>query len=184
MTVLQQSAQGIEDGQVGFRDRGLLHALAARDRRPPGPFQAREEGIDDAGLANACFAGDEQDLPVARHRLFERVLQAGEGRRATDERVASARGPAVTVRGVGQLVVDDADTRGIRDGRREAVAPPVSGFDVPRLPGVVAQQPPDVADGHFEHGVADVGVWPDGVEQLILGDDSRPLSNQIEQHGQ
>ena len=75
-------------------------------------------------------------------------------------------------------------TESIHNGRHEPVSPSVDGFNVAGLPGVIAEQPSNLPDGDLQDGVANMDIGPDGVEQLIFGDDPRPLPDEMEQHGQ
>ena len=63
---MQQVVERLEDRQVGLRARQPLRAPAARDNRAFGPRrQLDEEVLYQAGLADACLAGNPEDDALA-----------------------------------------------------------------------------------------------------------------------
>ncbi len=70
------------------------------------------------------------------------------------------------------------------DGCDEAVPPGMDGFDVPRRLGVVAERHPQVGDD-ADHGVlGDHRILPDGLEDLVLGDDLTAAFDQEVEQGE
>jgi hypothetical protein len=82
---LQQSAERVEDGQVGLGHRGLLQTLATRHRRTVRAFDAAKKGLNRAGLADSGFPGDEEHLAPPGQRSFERRFDPREWLLATYE---------------------------------------------------------------------------------------------------
>ena len=58
----------------------------------------------------------------------------------------------------------------------------MSGFDVARLVRIVVDRPANLADADLEGGIADEHVGPDGIEQLLLGDEPPRVLHEIAQH--
>jgi hypothetical protein len=65
--------------------------------------------------------------------------------------------------------------------RDEPVAAPRDRLDVFRRPGVVPQRLPQLGDGLRQRVVGDVGVRPEGVEQVFLGDQLAGVIDEVEQ---
>ena len=101
------------------------------------------------------------------------------------------------VHGTAVRVLDDGH-RNLRDGRRtagrrraaivsarrgntrdEAIAAPVSGFDITRRVRIVTKRTPQITDGGFQHRFAHVHAWPQPVEQLLLGNQAPGLGGHV-----
>ncbi len=63
----------------------------------------------------------------------------------------------------------------------ESVAPSVDGLDESWRVGCVSKRAPDFAHADLQHGVTDVNVWPDIVEELAFGDQPAGVPDQVVQ---
>ena len=70
-----------------------------------------------------------------------------------------------------------------RGRHHEAVAAPVPGLDVMRVPGVVAERASQLLNTRRERVVADRHAAPDAIEQVLLGDELLGPLGQLLQHG-
>ena len=73
-----------------------------------------------------------------------------------------------------------ASSRSIR--RDEPVAARRHGLDVARVPGIVANRAAELRDDAGERVVGDGGPLPDGVEELLLGNQAIGVVKQVAEH--
>ena len=73
--------------------------------------------------------------------------------------------------------MDPADA--VRNLPDEAIAAPVRRLDVARRSGVIAQGLAQLSDTVFQYRIADERGRPDGVEQLLLGDQLSAVLHEV-----
>jgi hypothetical protein len=69
------------------------------------------------------------------------------------------------------------------DGRDEPVSPPMRRLDVARGTGIIIERVAKLPDAVLQHGVADEGVRPNRVEQVLLDDELTWAFHQVLQDG-
>ena len=74
------------------------------------------------------------------------------------------------------------ERRGRFHRRDETISATMRGLDEAGAPGVVAEGSPDLADAASQHGWGDVRRGPDGVQQLLPGDQASRMPRQIHEH--
>ena len=172
----QEPAERVEERQIRFRGPESSRHWPRATVSGRGAAR-RGKRVDDRRLADAGLAGHEHGLPVAGHGECEAPAQDGRARaaRPTTSRRDAPRGGHRRSRAAAHQpersagrghTIDDSDFA------NEAVAAAVHRLDDLRLPRVVAQGLADLADRNFQDGVADEHTWPDGVEQIVLGDEA------------
>ena len=161
-----QLPERFEYREVRLARAVMLYALPTR---ACDVTEARNEVLDERGLADSRLAGDPDDgaLPansavpcVTEAREFPQAPDEGCSVRFTGERVFGSRRVAWGLRG---------RHRQRRSDRDEAIAAARDGFDVSWLARIVDEHGPKIADCGLQHRVADVAVAPDLIEQGVLG---------------
>jgi hypothetical protein len=74
------------------------------------------------------------------------------------------------------------ERRGRFHRRDEAISAPMRGLDEAAAPRIVAAGSPDLADAAGQHRWGDVRRGPDGVQQLLPGDQASRMRGQIHEH--
>ena len=167
-----------ERGQIGDPVRKAGAALVEQDEPgEPGqaPKEARERRLVPEVLEMGNPAHDEHeidrtapehligDVDVPAVGILHRESKRGRRRQADRQR--------------GRL-------RRADDVGDEPVAAPVGGLDDPRLPGIVAERAPDLADAHLQGTVAQEHARPDRLLELVLADQPAGTRGQVLEHGQ
>ncbi len=170
-----ETAEALEDGQERLARAVLRHALSARDPRSRGGVAchaACDTRVEQGRLPDPGLAAHEHDLAPPSQGLVEALREASELFVAADQ----GRGrPRMRLR------------RRVGRARRlgdEAVASPVDRGDEPRRLGGVAERLAQLVDADLEHHVGHVGLRPERVEQLVLGDQLPGPLGQVAQQGE
>src|SRR4029079_4692101 len=119
----------------------------ARERRlGPEVFEVGDPAHDENEIDRAAPEHLVGDVDVSAARILDREAEGG------------GRGPGRR-RGPRRRADDFGD---------ETVAASVSGLDDPRLPGIVVERAPDLADAHLQGAVSQEYPRPDGTDDLVL----------------
>jgi len=158
--------------------RGQGSGVRGRSTRPLAPDpRPLNEVIDQCRLADARLAGDEDHLPGAARGACKGLLELREHCIATDKVGGRAPGiggrcPRPLTPGPWPRPLNHADP---------AVTAAVYGLDEAWLARIIREGFAQLIDREFEHAVADVGIRPGSIEQLILCDDLIRLLHQATQ---
>ena len=136
--------------------RCIAPGRCAADR----PGRLRQEQLDERRLPDPGLAGHEEDLsaPLAacsRHARSSTQLSVAADDQGTGLGRAGGRA--------------DGMESGMHAGGK-AVAAAMPRLDEARAPGVVGKRPPQLLDARRQRRIADDGVAPHGLEQLLSGD--------------
>ena len=150
-----KTRQQIDQRIVGLGRAHRLHALRpGRTHRVP-PGSDAEEGLAQGGLADAGFAGDEDDLALSRGRGVEQLEKPIHLAVPADEDMRSGR----------RLLARRVDDRSDEDVAALHEAADEAGAD-----RIVAEGAANLADQHFDVVGVHVAVGPDRLEQCLLRD--------------
>lgn len=165
-----QVMQCLDHRPVRFFFAVMLRAATARQQWALGcGLQFLDEALHQGGLANAGFAGDENELTLSAERAGEGFVQALERFVAADRRAArSGRVP----------------DRSAADRSDEAETDAMHGGDVARRPGIVAQRRAQQLDLERQRRFRHYMPWPDRIEQRRLADHPTRLAQQRPQQQQ
>lgn len=147
-------------------------------------------------VANELVFRCEIAHPVAPHRAFDVVPQMGHPVGGADEWGPFAGDRIRQPDAVGRTAERDVLTRrwGLRlgldrrlgcvddEGADELVAPATDGADEPLRLTVVAECPAGCLDPTGQRRLTDEATAPDGVEQLLLGDQTLVMGHQLSHH--
>ena len=135
-----------------------------------------QECIGQRTLADAGLAGHEHHLTSARLHLREAAFELRKLASAADKMLKL--GPGRQLRDAAAALAD------LGCPHHQAVAAPVTGLDVSRTAGVIAERAAQLLNAGGQCIVADRQAAPDLLEQLLLADDVlRPCGQQSEHGG-
>jgi hypothetical protein len=166
----------LERGRIGRAVRQPGAALVDEDQpREPGqtPQETRERRLVPAGLEVRHPAQHEDDIdrPAAEHLVGDARIALP---RVADGQAEGGRGLRGGARGC----------RGAVHLGDEPVAAPVRGLDDPRLPGVISERAPDLADADLQRAAAEEHPRPHGGQEVVLPDEAAGARGQVLEHRQ
>ena len=151
--------------------------------------RARDQHLDEGGLADAGLAGDEDELARAAGGHLQPALHRGERRPASHAPIrgeAKARrrsaSPALVRFGVVDLAL--AATICPADQRDEPIAAARHRLDEARRAGIVAEREADRIDRHAEARFGDVKARPYRREKRLLGDEFAGVFGEMAEHAE
>src|SRR5262249_44565618 len=184
MMLSTQPRHSFENRQVGFACPIVLEALPGAYPDPPIEIQAPNQCVDPAGLVDACFSGNKNDLTITFEHLAEPAPHSGQGLVTSDN---TGRGIGWAGRRDGSISVAKAlqigleSRAGARNPTDEPIASTVCCLDESRRPGIIVESLAELADGYLEHCIADKCLGPDRLEKFIFCDElARPIQEVIE----
>ncbi len=169
-----QSPQSLEHRVIRFLAPEAFHTLSARNAQ--GKCSCRElapEFIDQRGLADACFTGDEDDLPLAPRRVLQAVVQL------IERWVASHQ--AASRRNLGRGRARDG---AFADRGNEPVTAFGHGLDEKRILRMVPEGTAHLEDVSLDGLRFDNAAGPDRVEQLLVRHQLPGVLHEIHEDGE
>ena len=157
------------------------HAAVANSREA-------EKFVDQRRLADAGFAGDEDQLAHTLARPAEMLVELVQLRLTSDEASTLRTGrrcPTVDLRRQRRGLVTEIGTgcwRLLTDVGDEAKSPPVGGFDEARIARIVAENPAQLSDRLRQRVFHNCGVLPDLAVEVRFGHQATGALDQVAEH--
>jgi hypothetical protein len=157
---------------IGFSTAISFDTLSAGNAEP-GHRGARLnlKRVGDRGLADPRFPGNENDLSIPEHRTAQGIGQFAQGSRPPHQ--TGARGSIRRRRLRPSVAAVQAD---------KPIPAPRQRLDEPRTFRIIIESAPDIQYLTFQAFGLYVRIGPDGIEQLVLRDQSARATDEVVQH--